>query len=55
MSTGREVVRSVRPAAPTTKGQCLPTENAAVIAFTTRFGARPSPAALLCRPSPPEA
>ncbi|MEU6880536.1 cellulase family glycosylhydrolase [Streptomyces sp. NPDC046712] len=37
------------------KGQCLPTEYAAGIAFTTRFGARPSPAALLCRPAPPEA
>ncbi|MCX5379988.1 glycoside hydrolase family 5 protein [Streptomyces sp. NBC_00091] len=34
------------------KGQCLPTEYAAGIAFTTRVGARPSPAALLCRPLP---
>ncbi|MGW7104818.1 glycoside hydrolase family 5 protein [Streptomyces xanthophaeus] len=34
------------------KGQCLPTEYAAGIAFTTRAGARPSPAALLCRPLP---
>ncbi|MEU9699616.1 cellulase family glycosylhydrolase [Streptomyces sp. NPDC047981] len=32
------------------KGQCAPGEYAAGIAFTTRFGARPSPAALLCRP-----
>ncbi|GAA3837610.1 hypothetical protein GCM10022206_89760 [Streptomyces chiangmaiensis] len=45
----------MQPAAPTTKGQCLPTEYAAGIAFTTRFGARPSPAAPLCRPAPPEA
>nr|WP_254705953.1 cellulase family glycosylhydrolase [Streptomyces vilmorinianum] len=36
------------------KGQCLPTEYAAGIAFTTRFGSRPSPAALLCRTAPPE-
>ncbi|MER5871923.1 cellulase family glycosylhydrolase [Streptomyces sp. NPDC002044] len=35
------------------KGQCLPTEYAAGIAFTTRAAARPSPAALLCRPLPP--
>jgi aryl-phospho-beta-D-glucosidase BglC (GH1 family) len=34
------------------KGQCLPTEYAAGIAFTTRVGSRPSPAALLCRPLP---
>ncbi|MFJ3923240.1 glycoside hydrolase family 5 protein [Streptomyces sp. NPDC090022] len=31
------------------KGQCLPGEYAAGIAFTTRVGSRPSPAALLCR------
>ncbi|WP_330328661.1 glycoside hydrolase family 5 protein [Streptomyces sp. NBC_00536] len=31
------------------KGQCLPTEYAAGIAFTTRAGSRPSAAALLCR------
>ncbi|MFF1556512.1 glycoside hydrolase family 5 protein [Streptomyces sp. NPDC058279] len=35
------------------KGQCLPTEYAAGIAFTTRAGSRPSAAALLCRPLPP--
>ncbi|MCX4695041.1 cellulase family glycosylhydrolase [Streptomyces sp. NBC_01408] len=34
------------------KGQCLPGEYAAGIAFTTRAAARPSPAALLCRPLP---
>ncbi|MBW5486349.1 glycoside hydrolase family 5 protein, partial [Streptomyces bambusae] len=34
------------------KGQCLPGEYAAGIAFTTRWGSRPSPAALLCRPVP---
>ncbi|WP_030960865.1 glycoside hydrolase family 5 protein [Streptomyces sp. NRRL S-378] len=34
------------------KGQCLTTEYAAGIAFTTRFASRPSPAALLCRPLP---
>ncbi|WP_371680171.1 glycoside hydrolase family 5 protein [Streptomyces sp. NBC_01276] len=34
------------------KGQCLPTEYAAGIAFTTRVGSRPSPAALLCRTLP---
>ncbi|MFB6807686.1 glycoside hydrolase family 5 protein [Streptomyces sp. NPDC056387] len=34
------------------KGQCLPTEFAAGIAFTTRVGSRPGPAALLCRPLP---
>ncbi len=34
------------------KGQCLPTEYAAGIAFTTRAATRPSPAALLCRPLP---
>ncbi|MGW7193960.1 glycoside hydrolase family 5 protein, partial [Streptomyces sp. NPDC054838] len=32
------------------KGQCLPTEYAAGVAFTTRAGFRPSAAALLCRP-----
>ncbi|MFJ7261195.1 glycoside hydrolase family 5 protein [Streptomyces globosus] len=35
------------------KGQCGPAEYAAGIAFTTRFAARPGPAALLCRPLPP--
>ncbi|WP_327130921.1 glycoside hydrolase family 5 protein [Streptomyces sp. NBC_01343] len=35
------------------KGQCLPTEYAAGIAFTTRAASRPGPAALLCRPLPP--
>ncbi|MEU8773698.1 cellulase family glycosylhydrolase [Streptomyces sp. NPDC048606] len=34
------------------KGQCAPTEYAAGIAFTGRVGARPGPAALLCRPLP---
>lgn len=34
------------------KGQCLPGEYAAGIAFTTRAASRPSPAALLCRPLP---
>lgn len=34
------------------KGQCLPAEYAAGIAFTTRVAARPTPAALLCRPLP---
>lgn len=34
------------------KGQCLPTEYAAGIAFTTRAASRPGPAALLCRPLP---
>lgn len=32
------------------KGQCLSTEYAAGIAFTTRAAARQGPAALLCRP-----
>ncbi|MFE1880310.1 glycoside hydrolase family 5 protein [Streptomyces diastatochromogenes] len=31
------------------KGQCAENEYAAGIAFTTRFGSRPGPAALLCR------
>ncbi|MEU2553502.1 cellulase family glycosylhydrolase [Streptomyces sp. NPDC013313] len=31
------------------KGQCAVNEYAAGIAFTTRFGSRPGPAALLCR------
>ncbi|MER6685607.1 glycoside hydrolase family 5 protein [Streptomyces olivaceoviridis] len=34
------------------KGQCAATEYAAGIAFTTRVGSRPGPAALLCRPLP---
>ncbi|MFE2928812.1 glycoside hydrolase family 5 protein [Streptomyces goshikiensis] len=34
------------------KGQCLPTEYAAGIAFTTRAASRQGPAALLCRPLP---
>ncbi|MEU8437837.1 cellulase family glycosylhydrolase, partial [Streptomyces sp. NPDC029216] len=34
------------------KGQCLPTEYAAGIAFTARAGFRPSPASLLCRALP---
>lgn len=34
------------------KGQCLPTEYAAGIAFTARVGFRPSPASLLCRALP---
>ncbi|CAM5241370.1 MULTISPECIES: glycoside hydrolase family 5 protein [Streptomyces] len=34
------------------KGQCAGTEYAAGIAFTTRVGSRPGPAALLCRPLP---
>ncbi|GAA3233992.1 glycoside hydrolase family 5 protein [Streptomyces lavendulae] len=34
------------------KGQCTASEYAAGIAFTTRVGSRPSPAALLCRPLP---
>lgn len=31
------------------KGQCAEDEYAAGIAFTTRLGANPGPAALLCR------
>lgn len=31
------------------KGQCADDEYAAGIAFTTRLGSRPGPAALLCR------
>ncbi|MET8772346.1 cellulase family glycosylhydrolase [Streptomyces sp. NPDC004658] len=34
------------------KGQCAATEYAAGIAFTTRVGSRPGPAALLCRALP---
>ncbi|MEW2516411.1 cellulase family glycosylhydrolase [Streptomyces sp. NPDC046870] len=34
------------------KGQCAATEYAAGIAFTTRVGSRPGPAALLCRTLP---
>ncbi|MYW43565.1 cellulase family glycosylhydrolase [Streptomyces sp. SID161] len=34
------------------KGQCAADEYAAGIAFTTRVGSRPGPAALLCRPLP---
>ncbi|MEU3403289.1 cellulase family glycosylhydrolase [Streptomyces sp. NPDC006670] len=34
------------------KGQCLPSEYAAGIAFTARAGFRPSPASLLCRELP---